>query len=179
MRLRVSPPPAAAAKIGRLGSTKQAAAITEPLADAGRQPLDVRLTRFDSFNPSIFSPHSQSSQIIPIANTNNIMTVLRNAVRSATASTSRAVATPALSGAARPAIASTARLAPLPTVNSNRLYHDKVIDHVSVSAIRSSSTPLAAKNSLSSVCLQFSTDSIFVSLFVPHSMRTLATLVPS
>ncbi|CAO1620391.1 unnamed protein product [Sympodiomycopsis kandeliae] len=63
------------------------------------------------------------------------MTMLRNAVRTATASTSRLVAStsstqaaPLLTSAARPVAAQVARAQPA-TVSQNRLYHEKVIDH--------------------------------------------------
>lgn len=64
--------------------------------------------------------------------------MLRSALRTATAtagaSTSRLVATPAVSTSVRPSLSQASKLAAVPTVSSNRLYHEKVIDHVSVQA---------------------------------------------
>lgn len=56
--------------------------------------------------------------------------MLRQALRNATASTSRLVATPALSASARPALAQASRAAP--QLTQSRLYHEKVIDHVGI-----------------------------------------------
>ncbi|CAO1623289.1 unnamed protein product [Parajaminaea phylloscopi] len=53
--------------------------------------------------------------------------MIRNTLRSAVASSSRATASPALSSAARPSIAP--RAAVFATPSSSRLYHEKVIDH--------------------------------------------------
>lgn len=53
--------------------------------------------------------------------------MIRNVIRTATASSSRAAVAPALSSSARPAIAP--RVAAIATPSSSRLYHDKVIDH--------------------------------------------------
>lgn len=61
------------------------------------------------------------------------MTLLRNAVRTATASTSRlsATATPFVASSTRPTVvAQASRIAAAQPVQ-NRLYHEKVIDHVS------------------------------------------------